>query len=390
MDLWWLCPTVIENAVPTYLPTDFRHPATLKSRSMTSPTAEDLRACIATMSDPETGRPLDKIGAIGDIQVDGNHAKIGLKLSTHSLPIADEFTEKVQSRIAASHPGITADITVEAEARPVPRLGQFGLNVRSVILVSSGKGGVGKSTVAASIALVLRRMGARVGLMDADVYGPSIPHLLGLEGRPAVSSDKKIQPIRLGDMPVISMGFLVEPDQAVIWRGPMLHGSITQFLRDTDWGTLDYLVVDMPPGTGDIALTLSQAIPLSGAVVVCTPQEVALLDAVKAISMFRKVDIPLAGMVENMSGFVCPDCHKQYDIFGAGGARERAEELQVPFLGGLPINIRLREAGDEGKLAEALENDGDRAPIESIVRNLVSYLAQRASSSKPSVQLPTL
>ena len=184
--------------------------------------------------------------------------------------------------------------------------------------------------------------------MDADVYGPSIPQLLGLSGRPEVNAEKKIEPIMLdGEMPVMSMGFLVEPDQAVIWRGPMLHGSINQFLGDTKWGELDYLIIDMPPGTGDVALTISQAIPLAGAVVVCTPQEVALLDAIKAISMFRKVNIPLLGMVENMSGFLCPDCGKTYDIFGRGGARSKSEEKQVPFLGCLPIDITLRTAGDE-------------------------------------------
>ena len=357
---------------------------------MSDPSVDSIRRSVSAIADPETGRALDKADGIGDIEVTPQGAAVTLRLSTHSLPIAEDICQRVRDRIAADHPGVTATVNVEAVARSVPRIGQFGMRVRSVILVGSGKGGVGKSTVAASIALVLRRFGARVGLMDADVYGPSIPHLLGLEGRPAVSAEKRIQPIRLGNMPVMSMGFLVERDQAVIWRGPMLHGSIVQFLRDTDWGELDYLIIDMPPGTGDVALTLSQAVPLSGAVVVCTPQEVALLDAVKAISMFRKVDIPLSGMVENMSGFVCPDCHKQYDIFGAGGARQRAEEVGVPFLGGLPINIRLREAGDAGKLSEAMENDADRAPFDSITRNLVNQLAIRAASSKPTAQLPTL
>lgn len=360
---------------------------------MSTPSVESLNQCVGSILDPETGRPLRSLNAVASIEPtpgDAADFQLSLQLSTHSLPIAEEFRQRVADRIAAEFPGVRADIAIETVERDVPRLGQFGLRIRSVVLVGSGKGGVGKSTVAASIALTLRRFGARVGLMDADVYGPSIPHLLGLEGRPSVSDEKKIQPIRLGNMPVMSMGFLVEPDQAVIWRGPMLHGSITQFLRDTDWGELDYLVIDMPPGTGDVALTLSQAIPLSGAVVVCTPQEVALLDAVKAISMFRKVDIPLAGMVENMSGFMCPDCHKTYDIFGSGGARQKAEDYKVPFLGSLPINIRLREAGDAGRLAEALEVDTDRAPFEAITRNLVSFLSQRAATSKRAAQLPTL
>ncbi len=228
--------------------------------------------------------------------------------------------------------------------------------------------------------------------MDADVYGPSVPHLLGLSGRPAITANKRIDPIKLGgDMPVMSMGFLIEPDQAVIWRGPMLHGSINQFLSETDWGELDYLIIDMPPGTGDVALTLSQAIPLAGAVIVCTPQEVALLDAVKAIAMFRKVNIPILGMVENMSGFLCPDCGKTYDIFGRGGAREKAEQMDVPFLGALPIDITLRTAGDAGKLAEVMESNAvARKPLDAVAKALVRILASKASTKPPTVSLPTL
>lgn len=357
---------------------------------MSAPSIEAVKASVGSYHDPETGRLLGEMEQVGDVVVEANHAIVEIKLTTYSLPLREQVSEELKAKIAAEFPGTTAEIKISTMDRPIPRLGQVGLRVRSVVVVGSGKGGVGKSTVAASLALTLSRMGSRVGLMDADVYGPSVPHLLGLEGRPAVSAEKRIQPIRLGAMPVMSMGFLVEPDQAVIWRGPMLHGSITQFLRDTDWGELDYLIIDMPPGTGDVALTLSQAVPLAGSVVVCTPQEVALLDAVKAISMFRKVDIPIAGMVENMSGFVCPDCNKRYDIFGAGGARDKAEELGVPFLGGLPINIRLREAGDAGRMAQALDNDADRAPFEAITRSLVGFLARRAAQAKRSPQLPML
>ena len=192
-------------------------------------------------------------------------------------------------------------------------------------------------------------------------------------------------------MPVMSMGFLVEPDQAVIWRGPMLHGAINQFLGETDWGELDYLIIDMPPGTGDVAMTLSQALPLAGAVVVCTPQEVALLDAVKAISMFRKVNIPVLGMVENMSGFLCPDCGKTYDIFGRGGACAKAEELGIPFLGELPIDITLRTAGDEGRLADVIEtNETARAPLAAVTKALLRNLASKAATTPIKMSLPTL
>ncbi len=244
---------------------------------MSNLSAEAIRAAIADHPDPETGKPIDSMGQIKDIVVDGNQVTVTIGLSSHSSAIADEVADALESKIVATAPGSDVTIKIVDHERPPARVGQMALRAKSVIAVGSGKGGVGKSTVAASIALTLRRLGAKVGLMDADVYGPSIPHLLGLSGRPAITAAKRIEPIKLGgDMPVMSMGFLVEPDQAVIWRGPMLHGSINQFLGETEWGELDYLIIDMPPGTGDVALTLSQALPLAGAVVVCTPQEVAL------------------------------------------------------------------------------------------------------------------
>lgn len=348
--------------------------------------------------DPESGRPLGSMGQLQSVVVDGDNVTVRVGITSHCQVIADEVADAIGDKILTIAPGKNVKVETPVHARPPARLGQVGLRAKSVILVGSGKGGVGKSTVAASLALTLQRLGSKVGLMDADVYGPSIPHLLGLEGRPAISESKKIEPISLkldfpeiADMPVMSMGFLLKTDEAVIWRGPMLHGAITQFLKDTDWGELDYLVIDMPPGTGDVALTLSQNVPVTGAVVVCTPQEVALLDAVKAISMFNKVNIPVAGMVENMSGFLCPDCGKTYDIFGRGGARDKAEELNVPFLGGLPIDIVLREAGDAGELAKVIFEDARaRAPFEKVARALVRNLAAKAASAPPKAALPTL
>lgn len=344
------------------------------------------------VADPESGRPLGSMGQLQSIDVQGDQITVTIGVTSHCQPIADEFADTVRDKILTVAPGKSVTVLTPVHQRPPARIGQIGLRAKSVILVGSGKGGVGKSTVAAAVALTLQRLGAKVGLMDADVYGPSIPHLLGLSGRPAISENKKIEPIRLKDqMPVMSMGFLLEPDQAVIWRGPMLHGSITQFLKDTDWGELDYLVIDMPPGTGDVALTLSQNVPVTGAIVVCTPQEVALLDAVKAISMFKKVNVPIAGMVENMSGFLCPDCGKTYDIFGRGGARDKAEELNVPYLGGLPIDVTLRIAGDEGRLADVIFEDARaRAPFESIVRAFVRNLASKAATQPRKAALPTL
>ncbi len=349
-----------------------------------------IQEAIGRLRDPETGRPLAKTGQIAELKVEGTAAQCVIKLTSHSSPIADEFCQSIREAIETAAPDLSqVDVTRQVLDRPALPLGQVGLHVKSVIAVGSGKGGVGKSTMAASIALTLQKSGATVGLLDADVYGPSIPHLLGLSGRPEIQNGK-IMPIYADRMPVMSMGFLVEKDQAVVWRGPMLHGAINQFLKDTYWGSLDYLIIDMPPGTGDIALTLSQMLPLAGAVVVCTPQEVALLDAVKAIAMFNKVSIPILGMVENMSGFVCPDCNKRYDIFGRGGARDKANELKVPFLGDVPLNINLRAQSDEGGLAAALEDPTCHASMDRIARSLVRELARKAVQSSSSTALPVL
>lgn len=364
---------------------------------MPEPTEASIREILDRYPDPETGRPMGSMGQIISVNIDGQRVSAVLGLSSHSRPIEHDVRDAIQAKLVAAIPGIDVQLEFKTHTRPPARVGQTALRAKSVIAVGSGKGGVGKSTVAASIALTLRRSGSKVGLMDADVYGPSIPHLLGLSGRPGFSESKRINPIMLDDnpdlhpMPVMSMGFLVDPNEAVIWRGPMLHGSINQFLGMTEWGELDYLIIDMPPGTGDVALTLSQAIPLSGSVVVCTPQEVALLDAVKAIAMFRKVNIPILGMVENMSGFLCPDCGKTYDIFGKGGAREKAEELNIPFLGELPIDVKLRIAGDEGRLASVIDkDDAARAPLERIAQSVVRTLAARNAAAPPKPQLPTL
>jgi ATP-binding protein involved in chromosome partitioning len=226
--------------------------------------------------------------------------------------------------------------------------------------------------------------------MDADVYGPSIPHLLGMGDAHPQAINRRLQPIEKDGLRVMSMGFIVPPGEAVVWRGPMLHGAITQFLRDTDWGDLDYLVIDMPPGTGDIALTLSQLLPLTGAVVVCTPQDVALLDASKAIAMFRKVNIPILGIVENMSYFVCPDTGKRYDIFGSGGAKRKAEEVEAPFLGEVPIQIPIRERGDAGETGGNFSDEASAWFLREICDNLVKNLAEQHCEEPVMPSLPVL
>ena len=235
--------------------------------------------------------------------------------------------------------------------------------VAAVIAVASGKGGVGKSTTALNLALGLRDLGLRVGLLDADIYGPSVPRLTGIREKPQLNDDKKMIPIVRFGLAIMSIGFLVEEDTAMIWRGPMVMSAITQMLRDVAWGTLDVLVVDMPPGTGDAQLTLAQNVPLKGAVIVSTPQDLSLIDARRGLAMFKKVNVPVLGIVENMSYFQCPECGTRSDIFGHGGARHEAERLGVPFLGEIPLHMSIRTTSDSGNPVVASEPDGPHAAI---------------------------
>lgn len=349
-----------------------------------------LRAALADFKDPETGRSIHDFEQVVIEDLSPERAVVTLRLATHSAPIWNETRDALAERIKVRFPALKeVDVRLAKLDRPAQPIGQIGLTAKSVIAVGSGKGGVGKSTIAASIALGLKKAGCSVGLMDADVYGPSVPHLLGLgdaQPQPALP----IEPVRFEGMPVMSIGFFVPRDQAVIWRGPKLHGAVTQFLRDTNWGQLDYLIIDMPPGTGDVALTLSQLLPLTGCVIVCTPQEVALLDAIKAISMFRTVNIPILGMVENMSGFLCPDNGKRYDIFGKGGARQKAEELKIPFLGDVPITMSIREHGDAGTTNSNLHDPQVAPYLDKICATLVRNLAQQVAIAPPMPSLPVL
>jgi ATP-binding protein involved in chromosome partitioning len=360
----------------------------------TTPDQSTVTALLADIADPETGRPLTAMGQVKSVEASPTAIKVTIGLTTHSAILWKQTRGRIEELVRSRFPQV-ASVTIEVvpHDRPPGKLGQIGLEAKSVIAVGSGKGGVGKSTIAASIAIGLARAGSRVGLLDADVYGPSVPHLLGLSGRPQIEQGK-IQPMHLAlgqnQMPVMSMGFLVPPGEAVVWRGPMLHGAISQMLRDTAWGPLDYLIIDMPPGTGDIALTLSQVLPLTGAVVVCTPQDVALLDATKAIAMFRKVNIPILGMVENMSFFVCPDTQKRYDIFGTGGAKRTAKDLDIPFLGEVPIQIPIREHGDAGQTAANSDDPASRRYLESICERLAGNLAAATAARPPMPSLPVL
>ncbi|MBX3437142.1 MAG: Mrp/NBP35 family ATP-binding protein [Planctomycetaceae bacterium] len=326
-----------------------------------SVTRETIQQAAGAVIDPELGRSLAELQMIGEIDLSSDKAHIAIRLPTPAYPEVERLADAVRTAVSrATSPGTAVDVQIVARTRGKQSGGNIGLRVQNVIAVGSGKGGVGKSTIAASLAYGLQHFGATVGLMDADVYGPSIPHLVGVEGNPAIKeyptpdgrTVERMVPHDAGGVKVMSMGFMVPAEQAVIWRGPMLHKALMQFLAQTDWGELDYLIIDMPPGTGDVALTLSQAVGLAGAVVVCTPQQVALLDAVKAIGMFRQVKIPVLGIVENMSG----------DIFGRGGARAKASEMGVPFLGEVPAIAAVREKGDAGRIADVYAPDSAAAP----------------------------
>ena len=349
---------------------------------------KQIREVLGAIQDPETGRPLRK--QIRQVEVSDQQADVSVGLTSHCWPLRNEFLNTVQTALTEKFgTDKPINVSVEIQERPAQAVGQVGLTAKSIIAVAAGKGGVGKSTVATSLAQTLHKAGCKTGLLDADVYGPSIPHLTGARGQ-VFKDGEKIQPLVVDGIPVMSIGFMVPPGEAVIWRGPMLHSAITTFLRDTAWGDLDYLIIDMPPGTGDIALSLSQMLPLTGAVIVCTPQEVALIDAIKAVGMFRKVKIPVLGLIENMSSFVCPDNGKEYEIFGKGGAEQYAKEDQIDFLGRMPISIDLRKRGDAGEMLKNLD-DPDVAPfLENIAKNLCRTLAKRVKENPIQAQLPVL
>ena len=257
---------------------------------------------------------------------------------------------------------VSAHKPPQSPASPMSKQSEIP-GVAAVIAVASGKGGVGKSTTALNLALGLRDLGLRVGLLDADIYGPSVPRLTGIHEKPQLNDDRKMIPIERFGLSIMSIGFLVEEDTAMIWRGPMVMSAITQMLRDVAWGTLDILVVDMPPGTGDAQLTLAQNVPLKGAVIISTPQDLSLIDARRGLAMFRKVNVPVLGIVENMSYFQCPECGTRSDIFGHGGARHEAERLGVPFLGEIPLHMSIRTTSDSGNPVVASEPDGPHAAI---------------------------
>lgn len=357
---------------------------------MSDPLKTQILAALATIRTPDGSGDIVARGLVSDIFVADRKAFFSL-----TVPAAEaerfEPVRKAAERAAIGVEGVdSAMVALTAERRPgsvddaPPRRpsptppahrhapatparssgGKPGIpGVTHIVAVASGKGGVGKSTTAVNFALGLKALGLSVGLLDADIYGPSVPRLLGLKGRPETIDGKRLKPMEAYGLKAMSIGFLVEEETPMIWRGPMVMSALTQMMREVDWGTLDVLVVDMPPGTGDAQLTMAQQVPLAGAVIVSTPQDLALIDARKGLAMFRKVEVPVLGIVENMSYFIAPDTGARYDIFGHGGARDEATRLGVPFLGEVPLVMSIRESSDAGAPVVASDPDGPQARI---------------------------
>jgi ATP-binding protein involved in chromosome partitioning len=340
---------------------------------------DDVLAALGKISSPD-GVPLPATGKLSEIVATDGKVFFSISVDAGAVEEWETVRERAEHAVRAL-PGVesvmvalTAERAAGAAPRPQaasprPRAAPGGHppspagvpGIAAIIAVASGKGGVGKSTTAVNLALALRELGLKVGILDADIYGPSMPKLLGIRERPQSAGGNRLRPIERHGMSVMSIGFLIEEETPMIWRGPMVMSALTQMLREVEWGTLDVLVVDMPPGTGDAQLTMAQQVPLKGAVIVSTPQDLALIDARRGIAMFRRVNVPVLGIVENMSTFVCPHCGTRSDIFGHGGARREAERLGVPFLGEVPLDIAIREKSDAGSPVVSAAHDNPHA-----------------------------
>jgi ATP-binding protein involved in chromosome partitioning len=345
-------------------------------------TEADVQACLAAVADPNTGRDFVAGKSVKKITVTGADVAIELALGYPARSQHESMRTLVQQAVAAL-PGagrVSVAITTRVVAHAVQRGVKLVPGVKNIVAVASGKGGVGKSTTAVNLALALAAEGASVGLLDADIYGPSLPMMLGIAGRPESADGKTLEPMEAYGLQAMSIGFLIDPDTPMVWRGPMVTQALEQLLKDTNWRELDFLVVDMPPGTGDIQLTLSQKVPVTGAVIVTTPQDIALLDARKGLKMFEKVGVPIVGIVENMSIHVCSQCGHAEHIFGEGVAQRMCAEYDVPFLGGLPLDIRIREQADSGRPTVVADPDGKIAQIyKEIARKVAISVAQKAA-----------
>ena len=355
------------------------------------PTQDQLLAALATVLDPNTGKDFVSSKSIKNLQITGEDVAFDVELG---YPAKSQIPAIRKSLINAAKavPGVgnvSVNVTVKIASHSVQRGVQLLPNVKNIIAVASGKGGVGKSTTAVNLALALAAEGASVGLLDADIYGPSQPMMMGIEGRPESVDGKNMEPMENYGIQVMSIGFLVAQDEAMIWRGPMATQALEQLLRQTNWRDLDYLIVDMPPGTGDIQLTLSQRVPMTGAVIVTTPQDIALLDAKKGIKMFEKVGVPILGIVENMAVHICSQCGHSEHIFGEDGGKKMAAEYKMDYLGALPLDMQIRLQADNGRPTVVADPDGDVAQLyKSVARKVAITVA--AKSKDFSAKFPTI
>ena len=352
---------------------------------MTTLTEGAIIDALRTVQEPELGRDLVTLNMVKGITIDGADVELTIELTTPACPLKDEIERNARAALTAIGVG-EARITWSAMVRrAVPAAGpQLLEGVKNIVAVASGKGGVGKSTVSANLAVALAQAGASVGLLDADITGPNIPLMMGLEGMPTANADNRIVPLERYGVKVISIAFFVPDGQPIVWRGPLVGGAIQQFLRDVAWGDLDYLVVDLPPGTSDAQLTLAQSVPISGAVLVTTPQQVAIVDVEKALAMFARMSVPVIGLVENMSAFVCPHCGEATEIFGRGGGERFAREHDIEFLGGVPLDITVRQGGDAGIPAVAQREPGAAAQaLTALAKTVAARVSVRAARQQP-------
>ncbi len=344
-------------------------------------TVEQLNAALAAVIDPNTGKDLVSSKSAKNVRADGADVSVDIELgypaASQIAPIRRAVIDALKSVSGVGN--VSANVYQKIVAHSAQRGVKLLPNVKNIIAVASGKGGVGKSTTAVNLALALAAEGATVGMLDADIYGPSQPVMLGIAGKPETLDGKSLEPMMGHGIQASSIGFMIDTDTPMVWRGPMVTQALEQLLRDTNWRDLDYLIVDMPPGTGDIHLTLSQKIPVTGAVIVTTPQDIALLDARKGLKMFEKVGIPILGIVENMAIHVCSQCGHAEHIFGAGGGERMSKDYDVEYLGGLPLDIRIREQTDSGRPTVVAEPDGAIAQAyKTIARRIAVKVAERA------------
>jgi ATP-binding protein involved in chromosome partitioning len=352
-----------------------------------------LLDALKTVIDPNTGKDLVATKLLKNLRIEGGDVAFDVELgypAKSQMPLLRKALIAA-ARTVAGVENVSVNISSKVIAHAVQRGVQLMPNVKNIVAVASGKGGVGKSTTAVNLALALAAEGASVGILDADIYGPSQPMMMGIQGRPESSDGKTMEAMENYGVQVMSIGFLIDADNPMIWRGPMVTQALEQLLRQTNWGNLDYLIVDMPPGTGDIQLTLCQKVPLTGALIVTTPQDIALLDARKGLKMFEKVGVPILGLVENMSVYVCPNCGHTEHIFGADGGRRMSAEYGVDYLGALPLNLSIREQADSGRPTVVSDPDGEIAAIyKSVARQMAVKIAQRAkdfSSKFPTISI---